>query len=109
MWGIHQNIICQYSYICCELFCQNLVIFAIEVRKQGTTFWGKTNWNEDLTFIQCSSLFLYFLNEAHARFIEIAFVWEVSMRVCVCVRACVRVCVCVCVCGARLLKIIHVK
>ena len=40
------------------------------------------------------------LASAHLVFLNIAFVQEVGMRVCICMRACVCVClyVCVCVC-----------
>ena len=38
----------------------------------------------------------YFLNQAHAWFLEITFVCDIGICVCVC--ACVRACVCVCVC-----------
>ena len=34
----------------------------------------------------------------HAWFLEIVFIWEVGMHVCVCVHVCVHVCMHVCVC-----------
>ena len=39
-----------------------------------------------------------YLWPAHIWFLEIAFVREVGMCVCVCVRVCVCACVCACVC-----------
>ena len=46
----------------------------------------------------------YFLNQVCTWFIEMAFVWEVGMRVCVCLY--LSVCVCL---PTGLLKIIHAK
>ena len=45
----------------------------------------------------------HFLNQAHTCFLEIAFVQEIGMRVCVFVY------VCVCVSAPGLLKTIHLK